>query len=63
MVLFRLKRRVNAATSLWYYTVVPFFSQDGTQNAEHPRVKTSSIFPFPRIPAPQTKRFASFFSY
>jgi hypothetical protein len=31
MVLFRLKRRVNCATSLWYYTVVPFFSQDGTQ--------------------------------
>lgn len=31
MGLFRLKRCVNGATSLWYYTVVPFFSQDGTQ--------------------------------
>ena len=31
MVLFRLKRRVNGATSLCHYKVVPFFSQDGTQ--------------------------------
>ncbi len=31
MVLFRLKRRVNDATSLCYYKVIPFFSQDGTQ--------------------------------
>lgn len=31
MVLFRFRRRVNGTTSLWYYKVVPFFSQDGTQ--------------------------------